>query len=73
MSQSFRQRKPRRSTTVQCDCFASPILFEPWDQMPENARQEFKINGPIPCEGGGLPGQWCEGCRFGKVHEPDEL
>ena len=71
VAMKFLQRKPRLSATVLCECYASPILFEPWYQMPEAARQEFEINGPIPCQGGGVPGEWCAGCRFGKVHEPE--
>jgi hypothetical protein len=71
--QPFRQKKPRASSAVRCDCHAKPVLFRPWEKMPEAAKREFKINGPIPCEGGGIPGEWCAGCRFGKVYEPEAI
>lgn len=72
MSTNFTQKKPRREMNVRCQCFAKPILFIGWDNMPADAKEEFETNGPIPCEGGGLPGEWCAGCRFGKVLEPEE-
>ena len=68
----YRQSLPRRITVVRCECFADPVLFLPWDQMPVDVQQEFRVNGSIPCEGGGLPGDWCAGCRFGKVHNPED-
>lgn len=72
MKSKFYQSKPRAVTTVECECHAAPELFKQWEDLSKAARREFKVNGPIPCEGGGLPGEWCAGCRFGKVHEPLE-
>jgi hypothetical protein len=69
----FRQSKPRRQTDVRCQCFADPVLFVGWEKMPDSARNEFNQNGPIPCEGGGLPGEWCQGCRFGAVLPPEDV
>lgn len=65
----FLLKKPRRIETilVTSTCFAAPVLFISWDEMPQTAREEFNTNGPIQCEGGGVPGEWCESCRFGKV------
>lgn len=67
----FRQKAPRCTATVRCQCFAKSVLFLSWESMPEEARVEFKENGPIPCEGGGVPGEWCGDCRFGKVRAPE--
>lgn len=72
-STRFKQREPRRSTIVECHCYAKQALFKPWEQMTEAAKAEFDKNGPIPCEGGGLPGEWCAGCRFGKVGDPEDV
>jgi|CXWL01.1.fsa_nt_gi hypothetical protein len=70
---NFKRRFPRLTTQVLCECFAKDVLFKPWDKMPKSAQEEFEKNGPIPCEGGGVPGQWCERCRFGKVREPETV
>lgn len=67
----YSQREPRAASMVVCHCHAQPVLFLPWDKMPKAAQQEFAINGPIPCEGGGLPGPWCADCRFGVVTSPE--
>lgn len=63
----FRLTQIRDSADLQAQCYADLVLFEPWDKMTEDARDEFTKNGPIPCEGGGVPGEWCADCRFGKL------
>ena len=65
----FRRKVARETKTVliTAECLADPGLFLDWDEMTSEARDEFDVNGPIPCEGGGVPGEWCEQCRFGEV------
>lgn len=46
-------------------CHAPLVLKKPWEQLKPSAKAEFTKNGPIPCEGGFAPGEWCEQCRFG--------
>ena len=70
--QPFRLDTARRTTTVRCRCMADPCLFLPWEALSAAAKKEFHKNGGIPCEGGGLPGEWCAGCRFGVVDEPED-
>lgn len=72
MKSQFRQLRARRVTITRAECFAKPVLFQPWDDMPKAAQREFETNGPIPCEGGGLPGPWCGDCRFGSVESPED-
>ena len=62
-------KTPRRTDAilVTASCHAAPGLFLDWDDMTSEHRDEFDLHGPIPCEGGGVPGEWCEGCRFGNV------
>lgn len=69
MKNKFRLKIARETTTIliTAECFADPVLFLDWDEMPLGARGEFEVRGPIPCEGGGVPGEWCEQCRFGNV------
>lgn len=69
----FRMTTPTRATRIECTCFADPVLFLDWDEVPAEAQNEISVNGPIPCEGGGLPGEWCQDCRFGKLSDPEEL
>ena len=71
MKNAFFQKTPRMSADVRCVCYASPKLFVPWEQLSTAAKNEFVRNGPIPCEGGGVPGSWCGECRFGLVHAPE--
>lgn len=61
---------PRSVVLVRVACHAAPGLFLPWERMTVAAQREFETNGPIPCEGGGAPGEWCAGCRFGEINEP---
>lgn len=68
----FLLKEPRCITDTRAYCYASPELFKSWASMSKAARKEFDKNGPIPCEGGGIPGQWCDMCRFGTVDEPEE-
>ncbi len=68
----FFQKEPRHETVTLASCHASPKLFIEWDKMSKAAKNEFETNGPIPCEGGGVPGFWCDGCRFGKIGDPED-
>ncbi len=68
----FYRSQPRAVTTVECECHAAAELFLRWEELSPAARKEFQDQGPIPCEGGGLPGEWCARCRFGVVKEPLE-
>ncbi len=63
----FYQDEPRQIGTIDFECHAKPELFLAWDDMSKAAQKEFTKNGPIPCEGGGVPGEWCATCRFGRV------
>lgn len=60
--------------TFTAECYADPALFKPWEQLSMAEQDEFGLHGSIPCEGGGVPGSWCEDCRFGEVSafESDE-
>ena len=67
----YRKTTKRATAEIVADCFADPRLFVGWDKMTDAERNEFTVNGPIPCEGGGIPGTWCDGCRFGEVVNVD--
>ena len=32
---------------------------------------EIESHFPLPCDGGGVPGHWCERCHWGKYDEID--
>lgn len=63
--------KPRAVKTIEFQCFASPKFFLAWEDTPQIVKDEIKANGPVPCEGGGVVGAWCESCRFGVWMEKD--
>lgn len=63
----FRRHKRRIRAIIAADCFADKSLFLPWENLSRAAKNEFDKNGPVPCEGGGIPGEWCSNCRFGKL------
>lgn len=60
---------PREISFWECACHAPEDLIGEWDVLSDAAKQEFEDNGPIPCEGNGWTGPWCEGCRFGSVEK----
>jgi hypothetical protein len=62
---------PRKTTATVARCFGDPALFVA--DLAPSARAEFATNGPIPCGGGGVPGVWCDGCRFGVVDAAVEI
>lgn len=63
----FLRKDARSVTELSCLCYADPQLFVPAEKLSKAALAEFRVNGPIPCEGGGVPGEWCGNCRFGKI------
>ena len=65
----YRTTTPRMTLiyTLTAQCFVDPLLAMPWEAMGEAEQHEFEQNGPIPCEGGFVPGEWCGDCRFGLV------
>jgi hypothetical protein len=69
----FKLSQPRARAYLTATCFADSQLFLPYEDLPKAAKREFKVNGSIPCEGGGIPGEWCAGCRFGGRLETVDL
>ena len=65
----YRTATPRMTQiyTLTASCFADPRLAMAWEAMGEAERDEFEQHGPIPCDGGFMPGEWCGDCRFGHV------
>lgn len=58
----YRKRTVRATAEITIECYADPVLFEP--ELTANLINYFRLNGPIPCEGSGVPGIHCHGCRF---------
>lgn len=48
-------------------CHAPDDYFE--DDISDEVDAECAANGPIPCEGGGYVGLWCQDCRFSKIFQ----
>lgn len=58
---------PRARASWVFMCLAHPLYFVAWALVPPGLKDELETNGGLPCEGGGLPGPWCEACRFGEA------
>ena len=68
--QEFRTKEPRRKVTLTVRCFAVDDMFTPkFTDMPESLQRAFDDGLTIPCEGGGVPGEWCRECVFGEMEE----
>lgn len=65
----YRNNNARAKATLVAECYADPCLFRA--DLTRDEMNEFVVNGPIPCEGGGVPGEWCDGCRFGQLEVID--
>ena len=65
------KNKPARAvSTIEFRCHASPALFrKKWEELSDGAKREYETNGTMPCEGGGVPGEWCLRCRFHRMIE----
>jgi hypothetical protein len=55
--------------TLEIRCSANEDYFT--DTIPDEVNAELIANGPIPCEGQGYLGYWCDECRFGRVQVVD--
>ena len=69
---------PRLSTTWIYHCHAPDDVFVPeYDDMSPECRAIIEARNGIPCEGGGVPGPWCEDsllsfCPWAKHEELDD-
>ncbi|MHA2063398.1 MAG: hypothetical protein ACXABY_03350 [Candidatus Thorarchaeota archaeon] len=70
----YRLEEPRETRIVlfDCYCYIHPDLLQPSKKLTEAHWKEFEENGSIPCEGGGVPGERCDACRFGVVERDDK-
>ena len=53
------------------NCHAPEDYFLDWEDTPQDVKDEIERNGGIPCEGGGVPDEWCARCRFGTYERID--
>lgn len=67
IADKYRQADPREEMNLYCACHADPVLFTPdFEELPEELQTAFNTGSlKIPCEGGGVPGEWCGDCTFG--------
>ena len=63
----------RRTVTISYECGGPPELFGPEDDIPQEL-WDLIPNG-LNCDGGGVPGSWCIGCRWRipEVEEDEEV
>jgi len=60
----------RGTAIVRYRCYADPRYFLAWDDVPEVLKDELDAHDELPCWGSlGVPGWWCQACRFGATEE----
>lgn len=65
----FKLDTPRTFANTVVECYGSPELFE---QNPSREVEDACMqDGPIPCEGSGVLGLYCQDCRFGLIEVTD--
>lgn len=67
--QPFRQDMPRASQEFVAHCYAVDLIFDDEALWPDALFQDMTEHNGIPCEGSGVPGLWCEDCRFGVLED----
>lgn len=62
----------RAYAVLRFNCHAREGYFLPWEDIPQDIKDELDRNGGIPCEGEGAPGDWCTRCRFGSYERLED-
>lgn len=67
--EKFRTKEPREERGFSAACYADKRMFvKEFTDMPKPMQEIFNVIS-LPCEGGGVPGWWCEQCVFGEIEE----
>ena len=55
-----------RTETLTYKCNAPDEVFvERYEDVPEEHKNIIESQGSLPCDGGGIPGEWClRGCAY---------
>ena len=51
------------------ECHADPGFFGDERTLTAAHHADLAAHNGLPCDGGGVPGPWCEHCRFGHDEE----
>ncbi|GAG77358.1 unnamed protein product [marine sediment metagenome] len=58
----------RNRTMYLYDCHAPPEAIDrDWHNMPGRIKNTILEMSGLRCDGGGVPGPWCESCKWGKT------
>ena len=58
--------------TVTSSCFIpEEYLTASEEEIPQEALNMIMSQNGLPCDGGGVPGSWCERCYWGTSSEED--
>ena len=70
------QTDPIRASSArwQWHCHADPLLFIPWDAVPDMLKTLYvRMEDQIRCHRNGVPGPWCNTCPLGTSTTEGEL
>lgn len=68
-AEQYRTEEPRAVVILEAKCFAPSAMFTAeWEDIPKKFQAVYSENN-IPCEGGGVAGEWCAKCPFGSLDE----
>lgn len=58
-------RRARIERTIEkFNCGAPEVLFGEWDDVPSDLKEQVDKQNGLPCDGGGVPGEWCSDCQW---------
>ena len=62
---SVEPARERRTALVRVTCVAPDVIFtaEHFADIPAKYRRTIANMNGLPCDGGGVPGEWCIKCR----------
>jgi len=75
MSSSTDTPTVRQSMWYRYDCTIPEIALTAEDDaaIPPEVLSFLEQGRGLPCDGGGVPGPWCERCPWGKCEEYDDV
>ena len=63
----------RRTSTWLYHCDAPDEVFAPtWEEIPEQFREMIDEMNGLRCDGGGVPGPWCEPCCWAQLEDMED-
>ena len=61
--------------TKTIECTAPLVVFteQNYEDIPEAYRYVIDAQNGLPCDGGGVPGNWCRRCFWGAIYNEESF